>query len=488
MAFIILPLEKKGMNNKLKKNYFYILAYQMLTVLTPLFTTPYISRVLGPEMIGLDAYIGSIVQLFTLVIILATPMYASKQLAQAPFDKHQQIFSEMFSIQLIMTLITILGYLIFVLVFSKYNYLFILYIYTIISTGIDTSWYFVGKESIANIMVRNISVRIITVLLIFMFVKTTNDLSVYILISGLSLLVGQLITGRIAIKDVGGFKFTTMHFFSHLRPILILFIVPSVTVISLSINKILLESFNGEIEVGFFNQSYKLYMMVISFVSALTSVLMPRMSRYFADQAHEKVREYLHFSICFILMTALPVTGGIIAVSKRFIPWFLGEDYVKVAPVLTIVAISFAFKGLVDVFGIQYLLISNRNREYAFAIIIGSLLSTVSCYYFLLGDYKAKAPAIGLVVGTFITLIVELMIARKGYSFTFLIRKLVRYGSCSLVMMLGMIAIGERFSSIGTFNILIIQSVTGIGIYLFFLIISRDDNLQSLLKKRKKSV
>ena len=91
-------------------------------------------------------------------------------------------------------------------------------------TGIDTSWYFVGKENIANIMVRNISVRLVTVLLIFMFVKTTNDLSVYILISGLSLLAGQLITGRIAIKDVGGFKFSTMHFFSHLRTILILFI------------------------------------------------------------------------------------------------------------------------------------------------------------------------------------------------------------------------------------------------------------------------
>lgn len=472
------------MRANLKKNYLSILAYQFLTILTPLLTTPYLARVLGPDKIGLEAYLNSFVQLFALVSILAIPMYASKQLAQASVGQHQRIFSDFFSMQLIMTLSTLIGYVSFILLFHAHMYLLALYSVTLLSTGIDTSWYFVGRETISKVMIRNSVVRLITVIFIFICVKTPEDLSWYILINGVSLLLGQLVTGRIAIKDVGGFQFTTTHFFLYLRPILVLFIVPSVTIGSLSIAKILLESFNGELEVGFFNQSYKLYMIVISFISALTSILMPRMSRYFAEEAHEKVREDLHFSLRFILLTGFPLTGGVIVVSRRFIPWFLGEGYQEVAPVLMIVALSFALKGLVDVFGIQYLVIANRNREYAWAILIGACANIGCSYALLIVGYRAQALAIGLVVGTTVTLGIELWFARKGYSFTFLAKNLKRYSGFSLVMMVGMYGAGKWFGGKEHLNVLIIQSITGLSIYLGLLISNKEPGLTFLMRKK----
>lgn len=472
------------MDNNLVKNYFYIIAYQLVTIVTPLFTTPYVSRVLGPEKIGVDAYVYSYVQLFMLIVLLGLPTYASKKIAQASSKNAERIiFSELFSFQLLLTVVTIFLYGLFIIFFKKYQILFGLYSFTIVSTGVDTSWYFVGKEKISSVMTRNIIVRLLTVVAILTLVNTSEDLWKFVLISGCSLFMGQVVTGGLVFKEINGFVFNIKAIIKHSTPIFILFIVPGMTIFSLSISKILLGYWNGEVQVGMYNQAYKLYVMVISFISAITSVLMPRMSRDFSNNNHNEIRRFLHFSIRLISATAIPLSIGIIIVSKQFIPWFFGNDFTLVAPILSIISISFVIKGLTDILGIQYLVVANKNKEYAFSVAVGSISNLLVCYLLLSLDYQALSLAIGLLVGTLFSLVIELIYARYAYSFLFVLKCLIKYGFFSILMGIGIYLVPTH--SIKTINSLVIQLIVGIIIYFTLLAISSDP-LMKLIKKREK--
>lgn len=474
------------MKSNIAKNYFSVLFYQFVTIGTPLLMTPYISRVLGPTVVGLDAYIYSFVQLFMLIVLLGLPMYASKKIAQAKScSESNELFSELFSFQLILTINTTLVYVLFIILFSKYQLLLSLYLITVVSTGIDTSWYFVGKEKISTIMLRNIVVRLVTVVCIFLLVKTNEDLWKYIFISGSSLLVGQIVTGRMALKEVAHFQFTLRFIKKHTIPIMILFIIPFMSVVSVSICKILLEIWSGQVKVGMFSQAYKLYIIVISFISTINSVFLPKIAREFVNNNHEKIKHYIHFSIRLITVVAIPLSVGLLMTSHTFIPLLLGKKFKEVSLILNIVALSFVFKGLKNVFGIQYLMATNKSKEYAISTIIETSITIVTCYLLLKNGFQALSPAIALLFGTIGGLIAELFYSRKGYSVKYLFSVIGKYTFLSLIMglIIQLVSIYIR----GSEGVLLATQISsGILTYIISLILSGDPFIKLLSRKKLK--
>lgn len=475
------------MSHKLLRNYGSILVYQFVTILTPLVTTPYISRILGPKGIGLEAYLYSFIQLFSLLILLGLPMYASKKIAETDERNMNQLFSELFSFQIIMTGATTSLYGLFIFYFNQHQFLLVLYLFTLISTGLDTSWYFVGKEKISAIMWRNIAVRVCNIGAIFLFIQTSNDLWKYILINGLTLFLGQFLTGSIALSEVGGFTFVVRTIGQHISPIVLLFVVPSMLTLTLSINKLLLENFNGAVEVGVFNQAYKLYVIAISFISALTSVLMPKMSKYYTTGDTERLKKYLNFSLRFISGLALPMTIGVLVMAPQFVSWFLGEEFSEVMNPLVIISFSFVFKGLSDVIGIQYLVVSNKNKEYALAVIVGAVVTSSCCFLFLQLNFKAQAPALALFVGTAVTLLIELYQVRKVVSFMFVGKYLIKYAVFSLIMGGCMWGASRSIEIERTSLYLVTQVGVGVISYSICFILSKDPLIQ-LIKRKKREI
>lgn len=472
------------MKSNTAKNYGSVLLYQFVTIGTPLLTTPYTSRILGPKAIGLDAYLYSFVQLFMLIVLLGLPMYASKKIAQAKsYSESNKLFSELFSFQLMLTILTTILYVFFIVFFSRYQLLLCLYLITIISTGIDTSWYFVGKEKISMIMVRNILVRLVTVACIFLLVKTSLDLWKYLFISGASLLVGQLVTCRMVLKEIENFQLTLSFVKKHSIPVMVLFIIPFMSVLSLSTSKILLEIWSGQVEVGMFSQAYKLYIIVISFITAINSVFLPKIAREFVNNNHEEIKRYLHFSIRLIAVVSIPLSVGILLTSQTFIPLFLGKEFKEVSLILDVISLSFVFKGLKDIFGIQYLIATNRNKEYAISTIIETVITIVTCYLFLKIGLQALSPAIALLIGTISGLITELFYSRKGYSIKFLFSVLGKYILLSLIMGF-CIQLSSLHIRGGEGTLLVVQLSIGILSYIILLIVSKDSAIKLLSRKK----
>jgi len=457
--------------------------YQLLTVVTPLFITPYASRVLGPEKIGIDAFVNSIVQIFMVFILLSIHTYGRKQIAQAKNKNYQEVFSQIYSIQVMTTLIVLTIYMIFIFWYGDYLLLFLLYSITLLSTGIDIAWYFIGKEEISRIMRRNITVKILTVISIFIFVRTEEDLWLYILINGLSLLIGQVVTWIALIRDIKGFYLTSKKWNVHFPLILILSAVPCSTLVYISINKILLGYFAGESEVGFYNQGYKLYLMFIGFVTALSAVLMPRMVIHFNKGEQKQIRKYIHFSIRFILMTTMPLAVGIILVAPVFVPWFLGEDFSAVSEVMVVIAPCFILKGLADIFGVQYLVIADKYKSYAMAVSLGSLMSVVACFVSLYLGFEATAPAFALLIGTGTTLILEMVISKNVYSIKLFYILLGKYTLLSILMGIIVFIVGGFIESQSPVVVLSIKGIIGSITYVILLIIVRDPIMRLITNK-----
>ncbi|WP_255302316.1 lipopolysaccharide biosynthesis protein [Bacillus cereus] len=180
---------------KLTSNYIFVLLYNLITIITPLFTTPYVSRVLGAGNIGVDAYVNSIVQIFLVFIILNIGVYGRKQIASAQTKElvHEEFYS-IYSVQFMTTFIVMFFYFLYVNQVSNFQNIFLLYGITLAATGLDIAWYFIGLEKVKHIMIRNILVRLLSIVSIFLFVKNKDDLWVFVLINSVTLLAGQGVT------------------------------------------------------------------------------------------------------------------------------------------------------------------------------------------------------------------------------------------------------------------------------------------------------
>ncbi|MRN07364.1 hypothetical protein EAI26_08195 [Lactobacillus sp. 0.1XD8-4] len=180
---------------KIIKNYLYNAGYQILLMIAPILTTPYVSRVLGPHNNGINTYTNGWVTFFYLLGQLGISIYGNREIAYKRENKYERskVFWEIAILQLITSATSLLIYLFVVFLFSTtFKLYFILQALWIIAYGIDISWYFMGLEDFKKTVTRNTIIKIISIFLIFLLVKDKNDLSKYIFLIGFSQLLGSI--------------------------------------------------------------------------------------------------------------------------------------------------------------------------------------------------------------------------------------------------------------------------------------------------------
>ena len=180
----------------IKKNFMYNAAYQILLIILPLITTPYISRVIGVQGIGIYSYTYSIANYFVMFAMLGINNYGNRSVAKARENREElnYTFSSILLFHFIVSIIAILGYAVFILstVNKENSFIFILQFFFVISSFFDINWFFFGMEQFKLTVVRNTFIKVLSVFLIFLFVKSKDDLWLYTLILVFSNLVSQL--------------------------------------------------------------------------------------------------------------------------------------------------------------------------------------------------------------------------------------------------------------------------------------------------------
>lgn len=472
-------LKKKS----LLKNYIYNLIYQVLVLILPLVTTPYISRVLGAENIGIYSYTLSIVTYFILFGSLGVALYGQREIAYYQKDKKKYsiIFWEIVILRAItMTISLILFYLIFVNG-NQYQIYYKILILELIGNCIDISWFFQGLEEFKKTVVRNMIIRLISVISIFTFVKSQNDLKIYFWIYVLSTSIGNASLWLYLPKFLTKVKIKELHLFRHLKPTLGLFIPQIAVQVYTVLDRTMIGAIiSDKSEVGFYDQSQKIIKLLMTIITSLGTVMLPRIANTFASGEKEKINNYMKRSFNMVFLLAFPMIFGIISVSKAFVPIFFGEGYDKVAILMNVISPIILFIGLSNVTGTQYLLPTKRQKEYTISVIIGAITNFImnAC---LIWKFGAIGASIGTVIAEFTVTAVQLYFVRNDFDFKQIIKISKNYVISSIAMFIVCIIIGSVVKS--NMISIIIQVIFGVGIYGVCLLALKDEFVNSIIKK-----
>ena len=478
------------MTMSVKKNYLYNLLYQMTSVLLPVLTIPYVSRVLSADGIGINTVTYANTQYFILLGSLGISIYATKKIAtiREKKDKLKKTFWEIFSIQFTGC---ILAYMVFALTLGqshKYGVFYMLQGFYILAAAVDISWYFLGIENFKNASLRSFFAKIISVILIFIFVKTRDDLWKYILINAGTMFVGQLImwfyVGKdmLKVKEIGKLKIAM-----HIMPILALFVPQIATQVYTVLDKTMIDLFKGAVEAGYYDQSQKIVRILLSVVTSLGIVMLPRIANLFSKDDLNEVKKSLRKAFVVISFLSIPITFGLIGISDKFVPILFGNEFLSVIPLTKISPVLVIIIGLGNVFGTQYLLAIGKNKEYTASVCIGALVNF--CFNLLLiPRFAAMGAVIATVSAELSIALIQFWFARVVFDFTW-IKETYKYWVSGILML----AIVRLIGNVTPISILflVLQIAIGSLVYFISLIILRDkflfeaiENVIDTIRKR----
>lgn len=424
-------------HNNVKKNYIYNLIYQVVAIIVPIISTPYISKVLGAKNIGIYGYTLSISAYFVLAGTLGMTLYGQREIAylQKEKEKYSKVFFEVFLLRLIvMSLSAMVFYLFFVRGNNHYNLFYKILLLELLANTIDVSWFFQGLEEFKKTVLRNLIVKIVSVACIFIFVKQKSDLPIYFLIYTLSMLIGNLSLWISVPKYVCKSKISFKSIFRHLKPTFIMFI-PQVAI---QIYTVLDRTMIGKIvvdktQVGYYTQGENLIKLLLTIVTALGTVMLPRIANSFVNKDYDKIREYIYKSFNMVFLLSFPMITGIIMVADIFVPKFFGPGYDGVATIMMVISPILLFIGMSNVIGVQYLLPTKHQKEYTISVICGACVNFI-VNLILIRKFYAVGAAIGTVIAEAVVTIIQLVFVRKEIKFTHIVKIALHYILPTLIM------------------------------------------------------
>lgn len=472
------------MKKSIAKNYLYNLAYQILVMLLPLITTPYISRVLGANNIGIYSYTLSITTFFILFGSLGVALYGQREIAyhQNNKEKYSRLFWEIIILRFATMFISfIIYYFNFINGSNEYNIYYKILILEIISNAIDISWFFQGLEEFKKIVLRNTFIKIISLILIFVLVKASNDLPVYFWIYAASLFFGNISLWFYLPKYLDRIKLRELRVFRHLKPTAMLFIPQVAVQLYTVLDKTMIGTIvSDKSEVGFYEQAQKIIKMLLTIITSLGVVMMPRVANFFANKDKEKIDENIKKSFRLVFLLSFPLIFFIFTGSDSFVPLFFGAGYEKTALIMKIISPIILFIGLSNVIGTQYLLPIKRQKEYTVSVITGSCINAVF-NLILIPEYGAIGASIGTIIAELVVTGVQMYYTKNDFDFIKIIKIARNYLIAGILMFILILLISQVVTK-GMF-FLFIQAFIGFLFYIFLLVLMKDEFIGYILKK-----
>jgi O-antigen/teichoic acid export membrane protein len=352
----------------------------VFVLLVPLLTIPYLSRVLGPQGVGINSYTNSIMQYFVIFGCIGTNIYGNRKIAfvRDNDEKLSQTFWEILFLRIILLLVGYVAFLIMLLyVTPSYRIYYLSQSLTIIGTMFDISWFFMGIERFSVTVVKNFIVKIITLVSIFLFVKSFSDLSIYIFILSLSLLLGNLSMFPSLRGCIYAPRWKQIHLWKHLNASILLFIPEVASQVYVVLNKTMLGSIISVESSGYYDQSDKIVKIVLALATATGTVMLPHVANAFSKGEVQKTKEYLYDTFALITMMSVPMCFGIIGISSKLVPLFFSSKFMVVSPLLDIESVVIILIAWSNAIGFQYLVPTNRTKKYTASVILGSVVNIV---------------------------------------------------------------------------------------------------------------
>ena len=472
-----------NMNKKTITDYFYTIIYQISLVVIPILLMPYKAQVLGPKNIGIYGFVFANYQYLAFISALGINWYGRREIAIIRDDKVKttKLLYELIILRFIVTIISAIIFYLIIGINSKYSFYYLLLIPNILFSIIDLSWFYQGLENYKKISIINTTSNILVAIAILIFVNDKNDLINYFIVSIIFNILPFIFIALGTRKYLTKINLKELKVFKHLKYCLLIFIPQIFVHIYTVFDKVMIGIFCKVENVGFYDYSEKIVVIALSVVSALSLLIIPKVSRNHSKKNSKKNKEYIEKTITFGIMLGIPLMLGIIATSSNIVNIFFGKDYLKMINLIKILSFSILPIIITSIIGEGYLISTKQEKKFTIIIFIGAV-TNILLNYILLKRIDVYGAAIATIITEALVLVIELPIILKLVENKQLIKKLIKYTIFGIIMYLGVYLIGKIGTNI---YILIGQIVTGMLLYLITLLITKDEYLYMVINKLK---
>lgn len=478
------------MAQSVKVNYILNLINTGTQMLFPLITFPYVCRVIEADGIGQINFFQSIISYISLFTCLGIPMYAIREIARDRSDVVQMNRTAM-EILLLHSMLTLVGYAIVAILCLTVPQiqvnipLFLILSLTIFFTAIGCEWFYQGIEDFKYITIRGLIIKTVSVVLLFIFVKSKTDLLYYGCYTVFGVLGGNIFNFFRLRKYIHreNIIFSELHIKRHIKPVLKVFSFSVVTSIYLQLNTVLLGFLKNALAVGYFAAATKVMQMLLTMSACLGSVMMPRASHLIAENKEDEFNRLIQKSYDFTLAIALPVTIGLIFCAPSLITALCGVKFDHsilpsqiIAPIILMVAIS-------NVFGIQVLFPKGKINIVTLCCGIGAVADLILnlCLIPFFSYIGTSIAYLGAEVATTVSMY---LIGRKYIPIIYFKKSHLTYALGCIVMAFALY--GLSLLQLPTLTILLLQGCCGVLAYFIILCICKDEMLVQILSKIKR--
>ena len=413
------------------KNYFLSLVYQILIVLIPLITAPYLSRVLGADRIGAYSFVQSIVSYFTMFAVMGTAIYGQRRIATAYARKEslKQPFVELVILRFCGVAGALLIYFTLIFPFADEPILYLVAAIEIVAVVFDISWFFQGVESFDKITFCNGISKTIGVLAIFVFVKSREDLALYVVFLCGSVLIGNILQWTALRPWLRGQAVSGVHVLHHLRPALALFVSQFAIQAYTVLDKTMIGLITGsDFENGYYDQAQRLIRALVTVVTSIGVVMASRIAILWNSKGDNKaeIQKMLLFSFRLIFALSLPLAAGTTIIAHQFVPFFYGDGYEPVIVQIRLLTLLLPIIGCSNIIGTQLFVPSGRERLLTRSVMMGAGANVVLNGVFI-PAFGATGAVIASVIAELVVTSVQFYLARNEIPIREVLKLLVHY-------------------------------------------------------------
>ena len=444
-----------------------------------LVTTPYITRVLGAENLGKVDYVNSIIQYFILFTALGIPNYGIREIAKTRdniFDRTKTVIE----LGIILIITTIIGYIVLFFLLNNINgfkelkTLILIMSTWILFNNIGFEWFYQGIENQVYITIRFIIIRLIVLILMFLFVKKSKDYIIY----GIILILmnsGSNVLNLINIRKYLSFKNITLKKLDlkkHIKPVLIIFAASLSVSIYLQLDVVMLGNVNEKI-VAYYTVPNKLIRLVMILITALGTVLLPRISNCIKNNDVENYKKYINYSIKYILMISIPSVVGIFLLADNIILIMAGEKFIESILTMRILVFILFIVGIAYFLGFQLLYPHGLEKYYTYSVTIAAIINFIF-NYIMIPKYYQNGAAIGTIIAELTGVMLMLYFTRNYLKeIEFYNLKNLKYFISSIIM--GLIILFIKYLNIENILTILISISLGSIIYFIILLLLKED-------------
>lgn len=468
--------QKSGIKaTSIKKNYIYSLLNKLLAVVVPILVTPYIARVLEPDGNGVISYVSSISSYFILVANVGIETYGQRVIAIHRDDKSylKKFFIEITILRTLLTVVCLaVYYTCFISSINKTNnILYAVFALSIFAVIFDFSWFFQGVENFRLLAIVNIITRITYVVLVFLLVKTKQDINVAALLSVCNTVLPFFLSVPFLFKYMKGKIDGKIKPFSHFKECMVYFIPTIAVQIYTVLDKTMIGLItHSDFENGYYEQAEKLVKLPLTLITTLFIIMRSRISYYYSQEKYESIKDLIEKSANIAFGFSFPIMAGVIAVAPTLVPVYLGPGYEKCITLLYVFSPIIPIISLSNLIGTHYYTPFNKQKTSNIFLISGAVLN-VALNSFLIYFLQSTGATVASVCAELFIAVLYVIFARKFIDVKMFVRVGYKYLIASVIMFVP-VFIMTYYLPVSIWYLLAEVGV-GIAIYALMLLILR---------------